>query len=165
MSLKIVSFCHTNGAFPPASICVPGEQILIMNRRAKWPIIVPSTIDPASRQVVLRNTGKGSIGRCKIFGSGVSILIQRSSNRAFSESTASPRSLLQPRLMSVGEEMLEDLDSQAVAVKVEVCVSVPETVTCVAFTPGVWRSANEDYCILSRKTTYQPLYMLLIRSW
>lgn len=47
--------------------------------------------------------------------------------------------------MSVGKEMLEELDSQAVAVKVEVCVSVPETVTCVAFTPGVWRSASEDY--------------------
>ena len=50
--------------------------------------------------------------------------------------------ILQSGFMSIRIELLGELDSQAEAVKVEVCVSLPETVTCVAFTPEKRRSTS-----------------------
>ncbi len=43
-------------------------------------------------------------------------------------------------------EFAASLDLQAEAVKVDVCVSLPETVMCVAFTPGEWELASMPYC-------------------
>ncbi|KAL9072769.1 MAG: hypothetical protein Q9161_003310 [Pseudevernia consocians] len=44
-----------------------------MNRRAEWSIIGLSTINPTSRQVILRDSGNSSIGRLKVFKFGVSM--------------------------------------------------------------------------------------------
>ena len=57
-SLKIISFHDINVCFPLASVCVPGKQILIMNRRAEGSIITLGTINSTSRQIVLRDSGK-----------------------------------------------------------------------------------------------------------
>lgn len=43
-------------------------------------------------------------------------------------------------------DLLGEVDSQAEAVKVEVCVSLCETVTCVAFTPRYYRLAIVHCC-------------------
>ena len=43
------------------------------------------------------------------------------------------------------------LYSQAEAVKVEVCVSLPETLMCVAFTPGQWGLASVPHCTFGEK--------------
>ena len=48
--------------------------------------------------------------------------------------------------MSFRKEVLGELDSHSEAVNVEVCVWLPETVTCVAFTPGVWGLVSVGCC-------------------
>ena len=75
MSLVIISFCDIDECFLLASVCVPGKQILTMNRRAEWSIVGVGTIDSASRQFVVRDSGNCSIGCRKIFETGVSIRI------------------------------------------------------------------------------------------
>lgn len=47
-----------------------------------------------------------------------------------------PEAHFATRFWSIGQELLGGPDSQAEAVRVEVCVSLPEIVICVAFTPG-----------------------------
>lgn len=50
-----------------------------MNRRAEWSIIGLSTINPTSRQVVLRDSGNSSIGRLKVFKLSVSMSLSKPS--------------------------------------------------------------------------------------
>ena len=48
-----------------------------MDRRAEWPTIVIGAIDSAGCQVIVRNAWKSSIGRCKVFEIGVSMLLSK----------------------------------------------------------------------------------------
>ena len=74
------------------------------------------------------------------------------------------RQFLQYGYWSTEEEWLGG-DPQVEAVKVDVCVSLLETVTCVAFTPGRWELASAHQRISSRETRYRGRCMLSIRSW
>ena len=53
--------------------------------------------------------------------------------------------VLQAQFWAIRKQLLGELDSQAEAVKVEVCVSVPETLMCVAFTPSELELASVHY--------------------
>ena len=75
MSLVIISFCDIDVCFLLASVCVPGKQVLTINRRAEWSIVGIGTIDSAGRQFIVRNSGNCSIGCRKIFEIGISIPI------------------------------------------------------------------------------------------
>ena len=78
--LEVMSFCDIGVRSSLASVCVPCPQILGMNRRAEWPIIGIGAIDSAGCQVVVRDAWKSSIGRCKVFEIGVSILFSKQSD-------------------------------------------------------------------------------------
>lgn len=154
MSLEIMSFCDSDECLLLASVRVSGEKILTMNRRAKRSIIGLSAIDSASCQVVVRNSGNTSIGRCKVSRFGVSKFLSKVSNEEIAKTLR--ERMIQERLWqcdfwAIREELLRRLDSQEAAVKVEVCVSLPETVVCVAFTPGEWGLASGYYCTFRKR--------------
>ena len=81
MSLEIMSFRDIDECSSLASVCVPCPQILGMNGRAEWPTIVIGAIDSAGCQVIVGDAWKSSIGRCKVFEIGVSILLSNQSDR------------------------------------------------------------------------------------
>lgn len=111
-----------------------------MNRRAEWAIIGLTTINPTSCQVVLRDSGNSSVGRCKIFKLGVSIPPSKRINAICQEVQGKRRSrgTMYNQVLLNPQQVAGVIYSQAEAVKVEVCVSLWDTVTCVAFTPGQW---------------------------
>ena len=92
MLLEIMSFRDVNKCFSLASVCVPCEQILGMNRRAEWPTIMIGAIDSAGCQVIVRDAWKSSIGRCKVLGIGVSILLSKQSVGKYRETWENERS-------------------------------------------------------------------------
>ena len=71
------------------------------------------------------------------------------SNEGFPGSVGSSKGNLDSAgCMSFRKGLLGELDSHSEAVNVEVCVWLLETVTCVAFTPGVWGLVNVCCCAL-----------------
>ena len=91
--LEIISFCDIDERSSLASVCVPCPQILGMNRRAEWPTIVIGAIDSAGCQVIVRNARKSSIGRCKVFEIGVSILLPKQCDEKDREPSENERSI------------------------------------------------------------------------
>lgn len=83
MSLRMVSFCDNDEYYPLASVCPAGPQILTMDRRAEWSIVGLSTVDPASCQVVVRNSGNSSVGSREVFKFAVSTSLSRLRNENF----------------------------------------------------------------------------------
>ena len=147
MSLRMVSFCNNNEYYPRASVCPAGPQVLTMNRRAKWSIVGLSTIDPASCQVVVRDSGNRSVSSREVFRFAVSTSLSRLRDEILLR-VFGGRKRFGTRLITLTRnELLGELNSQTEAVKVEVCVSLPETVMCVAFTPEQRRPVSVKYCI------------------
>ena len=91
-SLEVMSFCNIGERSSLASVCVPCPQILGMNRRAEWPTIGIGAIDSAGCQVIVRDAWKSSIGRCKVFEIGVSMLLSKQSEGKYREAWVKERS-------------------------------------------------------------------------
>ena len=131
-----------------------------MNRRAEWSIIGFSTIDSASRQVVLRDSGNCSIGRRKIFVFGVSICISKLNSHGCSGSMVFAAQIYVNWEEYYRRNKLTGRSSQCGSLR----LATRNCDMCSVYTWGVRISKRELLRVL-RKIKYQARCMLLIRSW
>lgn len=138
-----------------------------MNGRAKWSIIRLSSIDSASCQVVLRDSGSSSIGRGKVFKFGVSISTSKQSNGKISGNWGERMirgQLLQAGFWSIRKELgkarLTGRSSESRSLRLAMR-------NCDMCSVHTWRVGMSKLAFLHflRETKYHGLYMLSIRSW
>ena len=138
-----------------------------MNRRAEWSIIGLSTINPTSRQVILRDSGNSSIGRLKVFKLGVSM---SNSNRVKGNflkvregdgsGTRFATRILVNQEGFAGSARLTGNSSQSRSLRLAAG-------NCDLCSVHTWRLEISKRALLKflRETKYRRLCRLLIRSW